>query len=89
LRCTVALKLVYSLFSAVSVLQLLQRLAPYGVSLFVLVAAGAQAALVDVYRGTLGGSAVVMELGKPGEDGERQGRYFICGMEWIFRSGAR
>jgi hypothetical protein len=41
-----------------------------------LVAAGAQAAPVDVYRGTLGGSAVVMELGKPGEDGERQGRYF-------------
>lgn len=49
---------------------------PMAPAFLLLVAAGAQAAPVDVYRGTLGGSAVVMELGKPGEDGERQGRYF-------------
>lgn len=34
------------------------------------------AAPVDVYRGTLGGSEVVMELGKPQADGSREGRYF-------------
>jgi hypothetical protein len=34
------------------------------------------AAPVDVYRGSLGGSEVVMELGKPQADGSRQGRYF-------------
>ena len=36
----------------------------------------ASAAPVDVYRGTLGGSEVVMELGKPQADGVREGRYF-------------
>jgi hypothetical protein len=36
----------------------------------------ALAAPVDVYRGSLGGSEVVMELGKPQADGSRQGRYF-------------
>ncbi len=39
-------------------------------------AAAAVAAPVDVYRGTLGGSEVVMELGRPQADGSRQGRYF-------------
>lgn len=34
------------------------------------------AAPVDVYRGTLGGAEVVMELGKPQADGVREGRYF-------------
>ena len=34
------------------------------------------AAPVDVYRGTLGGSEVVMELGKPQAGGVREGRYF-------------
>lgn len=36
----------------------------------------AVAAPVDVYRGTLGGAEVVMELGKPQADGVREGRYF-------------
>ncbi|MBV8249692.1 MAG: hypothetical protein JO200_14700 [Comamonas sp.] len=36
----------------------------------------ALAAPVDVYRGTLGGSEVVMELGKPQADGSHEGRYF-------------
>ncbi|MEX8191334.1 hypothetical protein [Comamonas guangdongensis] len=36
----------------------------------------ALAAPVDVYRGTLGGSEVVMELGRPRTDGAREGRYF-------------
>ncbi|WP_255576235.1 hypothetical protein [Comamonas sp. Y33R10-2] len=43
---------------------------------FVLTVAAAQAAPVDVYRGTLGGSEVVLELGQPKADGERDGRYF-------------
>ena len=49
---------------------------PVVLAFFVFAAAGAQAEPMDVYRGTLGGSAVVLELGKPGADGERQGRYF-------------
>ena len=36
----------------------------------------ASAAPVDVYRGKLGGSEVVLELGRPRPDGEREGRYF-------------
>ena len=48
----------------------------------VFAATAAQAASVDVYRGTLGASEVVMELRKPKADGtgdakdEREGRYF-------------
>ena len=34
------------------------------------------AAPVDVYRGTLGSTEVVMELGQPQADGVRVGRYF-------------
>ena len=37
------------------------------------------AAPVDVYRGTLGGAEVVMELGKPQAGGVREGRYFYPG----------
>lgn len=43
---------------------------------FVFATAAVQAAPVDVYRGTLGGAEVVLELGKPKADGEIQGRYF-------------
>lgn len=43
---------------------------------FVSAAGSAFAAPVDVYRGTLGGAEVVMELGKPQADGVREGRYF-------------
>ena len=43
---------------------------------FVFAATAVQAAPVNVYRGTLGGSAVVMELGQANADGVREGRYF-------------
>ena len=43
---------------------------------FVSAAGTALAAPMDVYRGTLGGAEVVMELGKPQADGVREGRYF-------------
>ena len=43
---------------------------------FVSAAGTAMAAPMDVYRGALGGSEVVMELGKPQADGVREGRYF-------------
>ncbi|MDR0217232.1 MAG: hypothetical protein LBJ15_24940 [Comamonas sp.] len=43
---------------------------------FVSAAGTALAAPMDVYRGTLGGSQVVMELGQPQADGVREGRYF-------------
>ena len=43
---------------------------------FVSASGWAWAAPVDVYRGTLGSTAVVMELGEPQADGVREGRYF-------------
>ena len=43
---------------------------------FAFAATCTQAAPVDVYRGTLGGADVVMELGQPKPGGEREGRYF-------------
>ena len=49
---------------------------PVALAFFAFAATCAQAAPVDVYRGTLGGADVVMELGQPKAGGEREGRYF-------------
>lgn len=49
---------------------------PVALAFFAFAVTGVQAAPVDVYRGTLGGADVVMELGQPKAGGEREGRYF-------------
>lgn len=49
---------------------------PVALAFFAFAVMGVQAASVDVYRGTLGGADVVMELGQPKASGEREGRYF-------------
>ena len=49
---------------------------PVALAFFAFAATCTQAAPVDVYRGTLGGADVVMELGQPKPGGEREGRYF-------------
>ena len=55
---------------------LLKGWRPVALAFFAFAATCAQAAPVDVYRGTLGGVNVVMELGQPKAGGEREGRYF-------------
>ena len=49
---------------------------PVALAFFAFAVTAVQAAPVDVYRGTLGGADVVMELGQPKAGGEREGRYF-------------
>ena len=55
---------------------LLKGWRPVALAFFAFAATCTQAAPVDVYRGTLGGADVVMELGQPKPGGERVGRYF-------------